>query len=149
MYFVNWPCFTCFIWADNPYFWDPFLSTLTEIVRNTMLSVQLCLSFKQALHEKSGWRDSVMVIPWWIRVVSCEYSKFNFSLTENEMNFEYSWLMTRIQQGLKEIAKLVYVIGLPFIIAIWKWWILWPSPNLFSHFSHAELVKQCWKLMKV
>ena len=46
---------------------------------------------------------------------------------------------TRISQRLTEIAKLVYII--PFIIATWKWEILWRSPNLHSRFSHAELVK--------
>ena len=44
-----------------------------------------------------------------------------------------------ILQGLTEIAKLVHII--PFIIPTWKWWILWPSPNLFTHLSHAKLVK--------
>ncbi len=68
-----------------------------------------------------------------MRAFRCEYSKFIFS---------YSQMDTHIFQGLTNIAKLVY--NIPFIIAIWKWWILNLSPNLFSHFSHAKLLKQAF-----
>ncbi len=44
-----------------------------------------------------------------------------------------------IPQGLRSIAKSVYTM--PFIIATWKWRILYFTPNLFSHFPHAEFVK--------
>ncbi len=45
-----------------------------------------------------------------------------------------------IRLGIKSKQHfLVYII--PFIIATWKWRILKFSPNLFSHFSHAQLIK--------
>ena len=45
---------------------------------------------------------------------------------------------------IKGIIYTNLAIFIPFIIATWKWWFLWPSPNLFSHFSHVELVNSLY-----
>ena len=50
----------------------------------------------------------------------------------------WQWWRIEHKPTWLKIAKLVYII--PIIIATWKWWILIYSPNLFSHFSRAQLL---------
>ncbi len=51
--------------------------------------------------------------------------------------------MARIK-GIIHTNLVIFVI-----IATWKWRIVWPSPNLISHFSHAELVKSVMNIKHV
>ncbi len=96
--------------------------------------VWFCLLFSVVPPQKSSWLQNALRM-----LTSSAWEKWlkRFSDSHRIRHFHVAMIK---RQCLRKIAKLVCII--PFIVATWKWRILKFSLNVFSHFSHAKLVKQ-------